>query len=80
MGEVSLLQYYHGVLYVPIPEVYLHVHLCFRLATTPLNWAGPRPCLWQKCHNVRPGLVTTAFSVALLYWTTLHHAVLVLEV
>ena len=41
VGEVTLLQYHHGVPDVPVPE--MHPHGCphCRPATTPLNWAGP---------------------------------------
>ena len=35
-----------------------------------------RTCFRQKRHPVSPGLVTPTFSVALLSWTSLRHAVL----
>ena len=80
MGEVDLLQYYHGILYVPVTEVHLYESQCCRLDTSPLNWAAPWPCLFRKRHPENPGLIDPTFSVALLYWTPLYHAVLVLAV
>ena len=73
-GRVDLRQYYYGFPEMLMPEVYPYIRPSHRLATTPFNWAGPRPCLCRKCHRGRPGLVTPAFSVALLPRTPLLHA------
>ena len=80
MGEVEILQYYHGVLDMPMPEVFPHGSPCRLPATKPLNWAVPRPCLCRKRHPVSPGIVAPALYVALLSRTPLSHVVMGLEV
>ena len=57
VGDISLLQYHHGVLDVPVPE--MHPHGCprRRLDTTPLKWAGPWSRLFRDHHPKRSGIV-----------------------
>ena len=52
-GEVELLHNDHGVLYVPVQEVYAETRPRLRPHLTPLYWAVPHPHLAWKVNPIR---------------------------
>ena len=48
MGEVSLLQYHHGFLDIPVTEMHPHGLLRHRPSTTPFDWTGPWYLLFRE--------------------------------
>ena len=76
VGEVSLLQYHHGVPEMTISEM----HYCGGprncTDTAPLNWAWPWLCHIRKHHPVCPGLVTPPYMSPAFPLPPLCHAVL----
>ena len=80
MEEVTLLQYNHGVPDMHMTEVYSNFGMCRCPTTTPLNWAVPRPGPCQEYHPVSSGIVNPTFPISLLYWKSVRHTMLRLEV
>ena len=73
VGEDALLQDYHGVPDVPVPEVHPHCRPHRLLATTTFDWVGPRSRPRWTRHPVGSGIfipitrVCPAF-LAMLFW------------